>query len=123
MALKKNKYYFLSKENLKEIEEETVNFWYRFDDINDFWYDERDGDWWDCEYDYIYDLDKMYNVSLPYNLSKVFKSERKSVWAKAIDMNSIYSKEVRREKILSVLFEEKDAFLYPTLGDILNIKK
>ncbi len=124
MALRKNKIEILDR-IITKAELGEANYWGYWDD--DYDWDDHDG-YCDCymcmpvDYDYL--PDELQPKPIDY-ISKRARITYHSISpGKMIDMNSIYSKEVLRQKRINhILGIELMEHSHPTLGDILNIKK
>jgi hypothetical protein len=127
MALRKNKIEILDSIIYKQ-ELEEANRWMYYWDWDDDWDDFHD-DYCDCyscmPIDYEYLPDELQPKTITH-ISKRGIRITEQTWSpgKLIDMTSIYSKEVLRQKRINhILGIESMDHTPTTLGDILNIKK
>ena len=123
MALRKNKTELLDRRITKS----------EFTDYDDYWSYWNDDEWNNCDgycdcymcmpvYDYL--PDELQPKSIDYVSKRITITYHSISPGRMIDMTSIYSKEVlRQKKINHVLGIESMEHSRPTLGDILNIKK
>ena len=125
MALRKSKIEILDKIIAKTnlIEEWGYGYW---DD--DYDWDDHDG-YCDCYMCMSIDYDYLPDELQPKTVTHISKrgirvTQHTHSPGKLIDMTSIYSKEVLRQKRINhILGIELMEHSHPTLGDILNIKK
>jgi hypothetical protein len=125
MAHRKSKIEILESIIYKH-ELEEANRWMYYWDYDD-WDDYHD-DYCDCyscmpvDYDYL--PDELQPKSIDYVSKRVRITYYSISPGRMIDMTSIYSKEVLRQKRINhILGIEYMEHSLPTLGDILNIKK
>jgi hypothetical protein len=131
MAHKKTKYDIKSKLFLKDGLQEYADWWTRWD------YDEDDEYYYQCDgcgsyhccgdcssYEYLPDNEQPKPTDYVYRRGKIHVSRGSYISGKMIDMKTIYSKEILRQKKLDAIFGS-DYTLYGTktyLKDILNEK-
>jgi hypothetical protein len=126
MALRKSKIEILDSIIYKQ-ELEEANRWMYYWDYDD-WDDYHDG-YCDCYSCMPIDFEYLPEELQPKSITHISKrgirvTEHTYSPGKLIDMNSIYSKEVLRQKRINhILGIESMEHSRPTLGDILNIKK
>lgn len=126
MAHRKSKYEILESIIQKEELEEANRWMYYWDD--DYYYDYHD-DYCDCymcmPVDYEYLPDDLQPKSITYISKRGIRvTQHTHPPGKMIDMNSIYSKELLRQKRINhILGIESMEHSRITLGDILNIEK
>ncbi len=126
MAHKKNKIEILDKIIYKQ-ELEEANMWMYYWDYDDDWnYHDSYCDCYSCmpvDYEYLPEELQPKQVT---HISKrgIIITEHTWSTGKLIDMNSIYSKEILRQKRINhILGIESMEHTKTTLEDILNIKK
>jgi len=125
MGHKKTKYDIQSKLFLKDGLQEYADWWYEWD-----WdYDYHD-DYCDCylcmpvDYEYLPDNEQPKPTDYVYRRGKIHVSRGTYISGKMIDMKTIYSKELLRQKKLDAIFGS-DYTLYGTktyLKDLLDEK-
>ena len=126
MALRKNKIEILDSIIYKQ-ELEEANRWMYYWDYDDDW-DYHD-DYCDCYSCMPIDYEYLSDELQPKIITHISKRGIKVTYTthspgKMIDMNSIYSKEMLRQKRINhILGIESMNNTATTLGDILNIKK
>lgn len=127
MALRKNKIEILDSIIYKQ-ELEEANRWMYYWDWDDDWDDFHD-DYCDCYSCMPIDFEYLPDELQPKQVTHISKrgiriTQMTYSPGKMIDMTSIYSKEVLRQKRINhILGIETMEHSRPTLGDILNIKK
>ena len=129
MALRKSKIEILDKIITKAELIDYNHYWSYWDDDDDYSYCGNCGNYFCRDYDhcieYIYLPDELQPKQVTY-ISKRGIRITEHTWSpgKMIDMTSIYSKEVLRQKRINhILGIELMEHSRPTLGDILDIKK
>lgn len=126
MALKKNKIEILDRIITKAELIDYDHYWSYWDD--DYDWDDHDG-YCDCYMCMSIDYDYLPDELQPKTVTHISKrgirvTQHTHSPGKLIDMTSIYSKEVLRQKRINhILGIESMEHSRPTLGDILNIKK
>lgn len=127
MALRKNKIEILDSIIYKQ-ELEEANRWMYYWDWDDDWDDFHD-DYCDCYSCMPIDFEYLPDELQPKTITHISKRGiriTEHTWSpgKLIDMTSIYSKEVLRQKRINhILGIESMEHSRPTLADILNIEK
>jgi len=123
MAQRKNKIEILDKIITKAELDDYNYYWYWYDD-EDWDYHDHYCDCYACVPNYEYLPDELQPKPIDY-ISKRSRITYHSISpGKIIDMTSIYSKEVLRQKRINhILGIESMEHTPTTLGDILNIKK
>jgi hypothetical protein len=127
MALRKNKIEILDR-IITKAELGDDYYWSYWDDDDDYSYCGNCGNYFCRDYDhcieYTYLPDELQPKSIDYVSKRVRITYHSISPGRMIDMNSIYSKEVLRQKRINhILGIESMEHSRPTLGDILNIKK
>lgn len=121
MALRKNKTEILDRIVTKAELIDYDHYWSYWDDYDD--------DYHDCYMFMIVDYEYLPEKFQPKTVTHISKrgirvTQHTHSSGKMIDMNSIYSKEVLRQKRINhILGIELMEYSRPTLGDILDIKK
>ena len=126
MALRKNRIDILDRIITKAELIDYDHYWSYWDDDDDYSYC---GNYFCRDYDHCIDYSYLPEDFQPKTVTHISKrgirvTQHTHSPGKLIDMNSIYSKEVLRQKRINhILGIELMEHSRPTLGDILNIKK
>ncbi len=126
MAHKKNKTEILDSIITKDSLSEAYHWWCYWDDDDDYYYHDYYCDCALCSPNYDYLPDEFQPKSVYYSSKRgsriTYTNYQHGMF---IDMNSIYSKEVRRQKKINYLLGIEEIYQKPlnTLEDFLNIKK
>ena len=88
-----------------------------------YWYDDTDDDgWFYDDYDHFnYDYEYLDKVDLGRKVIRGWKLSDEYVLGSYIDMETIYSKEEKRNRRIDVLLGLNDKYT-PTLGDLIKNK-
>ena len=129
MALRKNKTEILDRIITKDelIDYDHWSYW--DDDYDDYSYCENCGNYFCRDYDHCIEYSYLPEDFQPKTITHISKrgtrvTQHTHSPGKLIDMTSIYSKEVLRQKRINhILGIELMEYSRPTLGDILDIKK
>jgi hypothetical protein len=124
MALRKNKIEILDKIITKAELDDHNYYWYWYDD-EDWDYHDHYCDCYACVPNYEYLPDELQPKTVTHISKRGIRVTQHTYSpGKLIDMTSIYSKEMLRQKRINhILGIESIEHYRPTLGDILNIKK
>jgi hypothetical protein len=129
MALRKNKTEILDRIITKDELCDDYYWSYWDDDYDDYSYCENCGNYFCRDYDHCIEYSYLPDELQPKTITHISKrgtrvTQHTHSSGKLIDMTSIYSKEVLRQKRINhILGIELMEYSRPTLGDILDIKK
>lgn len=128
MGNRKTKNEILDKIITKEgIAESNWSYWWYYDDDDYGTYHDRYCDCYQCmsvEYEYLPDNEQPKPVDYIYRRGKIYVSRGSYITGKLIDMKTIYSKEILRQKKLEAILGS-EYNIYETkiyLKDLLNEK-